>query len=413
MAPALWSFAYFFCVLSSYYVLRPVRDTIGAGRGLEQLPWLFTGTFVAMVLAVPLFGGLAARFPRRTLLPAVYAFFIVCLVALFLVLRREPPPEWAPGAFFIWLSVFNLFVVSVFWSFMADLWREEQARRLFGFISAGGTAGALLGPALAAAVAPLIGPFNLLPLAAAILGGALLCIAQLRRAAAARAPSDDRTPVGGNALAGMTLVLRSRYLLGICLFMALASVLGTFVYFQQAHIARLAYSDPGDRTAFFAMIDLAVNALTITTQLFITARLVTYLGLPRMLPILPALTLAGFALLAVAPVAAVLVGFQVARRAGQYAITGPAREMLFTVVTREEKYKAKNFIDTVVYRGGDAVSGWAFAALTRLGIGMTGVALVALPLAVAWIVTAIYLGRREEALRGPASPNFGCSRPPG
>jgi ATP:ADP antiporter, AAA family len=400
-APALWSFGYFFCVLASYYLLRPVRDAMGAARGTEQLPWLFTGTFLAMVLAVPVFGALAARAPRRTLLPLVYAFFIACILLLFALLSGAAAPSWAPAAFFIWLSVFNLFVVSVFWSFMADVWREDQARRVFGFIAAGGSAGALLAPAFAAAMAPRIGPVNLLPIAAAILAGALLCIARLRRRAVARgAATDDATAVGGGALAGITLVLRSRYLLGICVFMALATTLSTFVYFLQAHIVRGA--DLAERTAVFATMDLAVNALTIGTQLFVTARLIARLGLPRTLPFLPALSLAGFATLVAAPTAAVLVTFQVARRAAQYAITGPARELLFTVVTREEKYKAKNFIDTVVYRGGDAVSSWAFAGLTGLGLGMTGVALIALPLTAVWIVVAVSLGRAEERRRSVA-----------
>jgi ATP:ADP antiporter, AAA family len=328
-APALWSFGYFFCVLASYYLLRPVRDAMGAARGTEQLPWLFTGTFLAMVLAVPVFGALAARAPRRTLLPLVYAFFIACILLLFALLSGAAAPSWAPAAFFIWLSVFNLFVVSVFWSFMADVWREDQARRVFGFIAAGGSAGALLAPAFAAAMAPRIGPVNLLPIAAAILAGALLCIARLRRRAVARgAATDDATAVGGGALAGITLVLRSRYLLGICVFMALATTLSTFVYFLQAHIVRGAYADLAERTAVFATMDLAVNALTIGTQLFVTARLIARLGLPRTLPFLPALSLAGFATLVAAPTAAVLVTFQVARRAAQYAITGPARELL-------------------------------------------------------------------------------------
>jgi AAA family ATP:ADP antiporter len=376
---------------------------MGVARGVEQLPWLFTGTFLAMLLAVPIFGALAARYPRRTLLPVVYAFFMACIVALFALLRDDAAPAWAPAAFFIWLSVFNLFVVSVFWSFMADVWREDQARRLFGFISAGGSAGALVGPAVAATLAPRLGPANLLPIAAALLATALICIARLQPSTARGAASDAETGLGGGALTGITLVLRSRYLLGICVFMALSTALGTFVYIQQAQIVRRTYADPGERTAIFAMMDLAVNVLTIGAQLFVTARLIGRFGLPGTLPALPALSFMGFAALAAAPIAAVLMTFQIGRRAAQYAITGPAREILFTVVTREEKYKAKNFIDTVVYRGGDAMSGWAFAGLTALGLGMTGIAMVALPLTAAWIAVAIYLGRRQEALRKAAT----------
>ena len=183
---AVWSFAYFFCVLASYYMLRPVREAFGAAAGVEGLPWLFTGTFLAMVAAVPVFGALAARFPRRTLLPVIYTFFIACILALFALLRSGAAAPWAPAAFFIWLSVFNLFVVSVFWSFMADVWHEEQARRLFGVIAAGGSAGALAGPAVTAYLAGRVGPVNLLPIAAVVLAGALVCIVRLRRWAGGR-----------------------------------------------------------------------------------------------------------------------------------------------------------------------------------------------------------------------------------
>ena len=402
---ALWSFAYFFCVLASYYVLRPVREEMGVATGVERLPWLFTGTFAAMVAAVPLFGWLAARFPRRTLLPVVYAFFIACILGLFALLRGVGAPAWAPAAFFIWLSVFNLFVVSVFWSFMADVWREEQARRLFGFIAAGGSAGALVGPAVTALLAPRMGPVNLLPVAAALLAGALVCVARLRGDAPAAGPGTlpaDESPLGGGALGGFTRVLGSSYLAGIALFVALGTLFATFVYFQQAQIMRSAFADPGRRTAVFAVMDLIVNALTIGAQLFVTGALATRFGVTRVLPALPVLTLAGFTVLTMAATAGVLIMFQVLRRAAQYGITGPAREMLFTVVPREDKYKAKNLIDTVISRGGDALSGWAFAGLSALGLGMAGVSLVALPLAALWIALAVYLGRREERLRDDA-----------
>jgi len=405
---AAWSFAYFFCVLASYYMLRPVREAFGAAAGVEGLPWLFTGTFLAMLAAVPVFGALAARFPRRTLLPIIYAFFIACILGLFVLLRSGAAAPWAPAAFFIWLSVFNLFVVSVFWSFMADVWHEEQARRLFGVIAAGGSAGALAGPALTAYLAGWLGPVNLLPIAAVVLAGALVCIVWLRRWASPlpltlpSPPVGERVeegPLGGSALGGITGLLRSSYLLAICAFVALGTVLGTFIYFQQAQIVRAAYADPGQRTAVFAAMDLAVNTLTIGAQLFVTGRLAAHFGLSRLLAFLPALSLAGFTALAIVPTAAVLIVYQVLRRAATYGVTGPAREVLFTVLGREDKYKAKSVIDTVVYRGGDAASGWLFAWLTALGLGISGIAVVALPLAIGWIAVALYLGRREEALR--------------
>ncbi len=396
---AAWSFAYFFCVLASYYMLRPVREAFGAAAGVEGLPWLFTGTFLVMLAAVPVFGALAARFPRRTLLPLIYTFFIACILGLFALLRSGAAAPWAPAAFFIWLSVFNLFVVSVFWSFMADIWHEEQARRLFGVIAAGGSAGALAGPALTAYLAGRLGPVNLLPIAATILVGALVCIVRLRRWASPLTLRGEEAPLGGSALGGITGVLRSSYLLAICVFVALGTVLGTFIYFQQAQIVRAAYADPGERTAVFAAMDLAVNALTIGAQLFVTGHLAARFGLSRLLAFLPTLSLAGFAALAIVPTAAVLIVYQVLRRAATYGVTGPAREVLFTVLGREDKYKAKSVIDTVVYRGGDAASGWLFAWLTALGLGISGIALAALPLAAVWIAVALYLGRREEALR--------------
>jgi AAA family ATP:ADP antiporter len=401
----LWSFAYFFCVLSSYYVLRPVRDEMGAASGVARLPWLFTATFVVMLAATPIFGALAARYPRRTLLPALYVFFIACILVLWVLLRQTAFATWAPAVFFVWLSVFNLFVVSVFWSFMADVWSEAQARRVFGFIAAGGSTGALVGPALTSALAPVLRPADLLGVAAALLAGALVCIARLRRGAlraASPSPGDasaSDTALGGSALGGLTGVARSPYLVGICLFTVVGTVLATFVYFQQAQIIRAAFDDPRRRTSMFAMIDLAVNTLTIGTQVLVTGPLLARIGLARMLSFLPALSVAGFAGLAVAPGVLALITFQIVRRAAQYGIAGPAREVLFTVVSREEKYKAKNVIDTVVSRGGDAVAGWIFTALLGLGLGITGIALVALPLSALWIVIAVYLARRESVLR--------------
>jgi AAA family ATP:ADP antiporter len=383
-----------------------VRDEMGVAGGVARLPWLFTGTFVAMLAVTPIFGALAARYPRRTLLPALYIFFIGCILVLWLLLRQAAFAAWAPAVFFIWLSVFNLFVVSVFWSFMADLWSEDQARRIFGFIAAGGSAGALVGPALTGALARFMRPADLLGVAAVLLAGALVCIARLRRwtlrDAAPRRDAPARpheAALGGRALGGLTGLVRSPYLLAICTFTVVGTVLATFVYFQQAQIIRAAIPDPQRRTSVFAMIDLAVNALTIGTQILATGPLLSRLGLGRMLSLLPALSVAGFAVLAVAPGAAVLIAFQIVRRAAQYGIAGPAREVLFTVVSREEKYKAKNFIDTAVSRGGDALSGWAFAGLLALGLGITGIALVALPLAAVWIVIALYLARREAVLR--------------
>ncbi|MDX1489103.1 MAG: MFS transporter [Acidiferrobacterales bacterium] len=416
--PLLWSFAYFFCLLCSYYIVRPVRDEMGIQGGVGNLPWVFTGTFVAMLVAVPIFGAAVARFPRHRLLPSVYAFFILNLLVFFALFKSDIAPTYVARAFFIWVSVFNLFVVSVFWSFMADLFTNAQARRLFGFIAAGGSAGAISGPALTASLAGPLGPVNLLLISALFLSLAIVCIHRLVRWAATHennppsppgpasvhAPPVNQTrsqdaPIGGGLLTGITLALQSPYLLGICLYIWLYTTLSTFLYFEQAHIVANALDDPEARTALFASIDLAVNALTVLGQVFLTGRIVSRFGLPVTLALIPAAMAIGFTTLGLFPVLAVLVAFQVLRRAGNYAIARPAREMLFTVIAREEKYKSKNFIDTVVYRGGDAVSGWLFAGLTSMGFGLSAIAFLAVPVAAAWLFTGLALGMKQDALQ--------------
>ncbi len=400
----LWSFAYFFCLLSSYYILRPLRDEMGIAGGVENLPWVFTGTFVATLAAVPLFGWAAARFPRRKLLPTVYLFFIANILTFFALFKLDISEVYVARAFFIWTSVFNLFVISVFWSFMADLFTNAQARRLFGFIAAGGTAGAIVGPVLTGLLAPPLGPINLLLISAALLGGAVWCIYALNRRAPALSDQSDKTraepaAMGGSIFAGVKRVFASPYLLGICLFILLYTALATFLYLAQAQIVADASDDPAARTALFAWMDFSVNVLTIGIQAMLTGRIIRRLGLPLTLALIPILVAGGFASLGLAPVLPVLFAFQVIRRAGEYAIARPAREVLFTVVDVETKYKAKNFIDTVVYRGGDAVSGWIYAGLMMLGLSLSSIAFIGVPIAVLWAVIGRGLGRQQETLR--------------
>jgi len=292
-------------------------------------------------------------------------------------------------------------VISVFWSFMVDLFSNAQGKRLFGLIAAGGTTGAITGPLLTALLAAPLGPVNLLPVSALLLAGTVLCIVRLGRWAEQESPSQSsrtREPLGGSILAGLTLIVRSPYLLGIALFMLLFTTLATFVYFEQAHIVAQSFTDSAGRTRFFALLDLAVNTLTVLVQVLLTSRLLTRLGVARTLALMPVVSALGFALLALTPVLAVLAGFQVLRRAGEYAITRPAREMLYTVVDRETKYKAKNALDTVVYRGGDALAGWLFTGLKALGAGITIIAWIAVPLALAWAAVALWLGKRQATL---------------
>jgi len=407
----LWAFSYFFALLCAYYIIRPMRDEMGIAGGVKHLQWLFTGTFLAMLAAVPLFGWVTSRYSRQQFLPLVYLFFIVDLLLFFVLFRSGLTQAWVARAFFIWTSVFNLFIVSVFWSFMADLFHDDQAKRLFGFIAAGGTAGALAGPALTAGLAVPLGPTNLLLLSAAGLGWALLCIRRLSAWHAALEVKPAARPVestvspaiskdsvlGGGALAGLRLIAGSPYLLGICLLILLYTTLSTFLYFQQAQIVRDSFSDPAQRTTVFAAIDFATNALTIIIQVFLTGRIVKALGMGWTLALIPLLLGAGFLLLGVAPLLAALVCVQVVRRAGNYAIMKPSREMLFVVLGREEKYKAKNVIDTVIYRSGDLVSAWAYAGLQALGLGLSAIAFIAVPTAGLWAWICYRLGGMQEA----------------
>ncbi|MGD1985714.1 MAG: MFS transporter [Desulfobacterales bacterium] len=404
-----YSFTYFFCLLCSYYIVRPMRDEMGIAGGVEKLQWMFTGTFLAMLAAVPLFGWLVRRFPVRRFLPYVYCFFISNLLLFFILFNSNIHHAYVARIFFIWASVYNLFIVSVFWSFMADSFSTEQAKRLFGIIAAGGTAGALTGPALTAVLVMALGPTNLLLVSAAFLLIAVGCIYRIiawRKSAttdilhkdegAAALPDlgMDQT-IGGSIFAGIRRVLRSSYLLGICLLMLLFTTLSTFLYFQQAQIISDSFQNPADRTAIFAGIDFAVNALTLTTQMFLTSRIISKLGLSWTLALVPLFLGFGFLALGWMPTLTVLVAVQIIRRAGNYAIMRPAREMLYVVLDKEEKYKAKNFIDTVIYRGGDAVSAWAYAGMNALGLGMAGIAFTAVPLAAIWAAVSFKLGKSQ------------------
>lgn len=399
----LLSFAYFFCLLCGYYILRPLREEMGVAGGVRNLPWLFTGTFLVMLAAVPAFGVAVARFPRRRLVPIIYRFFIANILLFYLLFNFASGRVYLARAFFIWVSVYNLFVVSVFWSFMADIFESAQGKRLFGFIAAGGTAGALLGPAITAFLAVPLGPINLLPISAVFLELAVRCIRLLLVSPGVREDAGDAPvgeAIGGGVFAGAAGVFRSPYLLGICIYILLFTTTSTFVYFQQAHIISGAFDSPAERTRVFALINLIVGLLTLVVQWFVTGRFMSRFGVGRAAAFLPMVVAVGFFALAASPVLFVLIAFQSIRRASNFAISKPAREVLFTVVGREEKYKSKNFIDTVVYRGGDAASGWAFAALSGLGLGLSGIAAISVPLALLWAWVALALGKKQEKLAG-------------
>jgi ATP:ADP antiporter, AAA family len=396
-AAALWSFAYFFTLLAGYYVLRPLRDQMGIAGGVRALPWLFTATFVTLLVAQPLYGALVARLPRARFIPIVYHFFVANLAVFWLLLTTGTAPVIVARVFFVWVSVFNLFAVAVFWSFMADLFSSEQGKRLFGFIGAGGTAGALLGPALTIGLSVPLGPTNLLIVAIIFLELAVFCVYRLENAANARQPAGAKERrVGGSAFAALTELVRSPYLIGVAAWVSLLSFGATILYFEQANIVAQTVRDAGAQTRIFASIDLAVGILTLATQVFVTAQLLRRFGTGVAAGALPGVYVVGFAALALAPSLIAVIVFQVAQRWMNFAIANPARQVFFTVVGRGEKYKAKNLIDVVVYRGSDALYGWVFDSLHAMGLSLGTIALACLPVAAGWLALSMALGRTQE-----------------
>ena len=411
LASVLWSFLYFFALLAGYYVLRPIRDEMGLQLGAHALQQLFTAVFVAMLLLVPLFGWLNRRFPRRQLLPWLYGFFVLDLLGFYAAFEAGGVQSvWVARVFFVWVAVFNLFAISVFWSFMADLFDTSQAKRLYGFISAGGTLGALVGPVITASLVRVLGPKLLVLVSAALLVVAIVAISRLRDLARqrelARAPgtgtADDgeARALGGGLWSGLLDVLRSSYLLSICLFLFSYALLSTFLYFLSVEMLPLHITDSTRRTQLLAQIDLGVNVLALVLQVLAFKGLITRFGTRVTLTLLPVVSVIGFATLAVYPVLAVLVGFGVLRRAGEYALSKPARETLFNVLPPDQKYKAKNVIDTLVHRTGDTSSGWIYAGLRGLGLGGVQIAGLSVPIAVAWVAVAWFLGKRADEMQG-------------
>jgi AAA family ATP:ADP antiporter len=416
-AALVWSCAYFFFLMSSYFIFRPLRDAMGVARGDEGLTWLYTGTLVGTLIANPIFSALISRYPRRVFLPLVYHFLAVNLLGFWALLRFLPheSADRVAVAFFVWTSVFNLFAVSVFWGFMADLFRSDQGKRLFGFIAVGGTLGAVAGASVTTSLAPLWGPVNLILVAIVLLEAAVFCMRRLVRIfgadrAAAAGPAEAERPPGHGTLAGLRLVFSSPYLLGICAFLFLYTISSTFLYFEQARIVRACFASTAERTAFLARIDLFAQLLTGATQLLLSGRILSWLGVGLSLSTLPVVTAGALVALAVSPSAGVLLVVQVLRRSTEYALVRPSREVLFTATSREEKYASKSLIDTFVYRGGDGAGAWLGRLLTAWNVGMSALAMAFLPIAAAWIALAAFLGRRQAAmsassqLRGAPGP---------
>jgi AAA family ATP:ADP antiporter len=418
LAAVLWSFVYFFALLAGYYVLRPIRDEMGLQLGARALQELFTAVFVVMLLLVPVFGWLNRRFARRQLLPWLYGFFVLNLVGFFAVFEHggTQSPAVARG-FFVWVAVYNFFIVSLFWSFMADLFDTEQAKRLYGFISAGGTLGALTGPLITAGLVKVLGPKVLVLVSAALLCVAIVAIFRLRELAREReagsAVADDGEHAGleGGIWSGLTDLFRSPYLMGICLFLFSYALLSTFLYFQSVELLPKAYTDPAERTQLLAQIDLVVNVLALLLQVLAFKGLITRLGTRVTLVLLPVVSVFGFIALALFPVVGVVVVFGVLRRAGEYALSKPARETLFNVLPPAQKYKAKNVIDTLVHRTGDTASGWIFGGLRGLGLSGVQISWLSVPIALGWVAIAWSLGRQAETMQAKeasSSPTIGA-----
>lgn len=386
----------FFALLSAYYIARPVRDEIGVSLGKDVLRELFTVVFVVMLILVPLFGFVATRFPRRYVLPSIYIFFSANLVIFWLVLKASPDDQWAAGSFFVWASVFNLFVVSLFWSLMSELWSHEEATRLYGFISAGGTAGALAGPLLTQGLVRILPPVDLLVVSAALLIASMLASLQLRRLRQGEAKTASE-PAGGGILDGAIKVFTTPMFARIALFILITNIIGTFFYLEQARLVAASIDNSADRVLFFSGRDLAVSVVTFLIEVFGTAHVLRRFGVTGALLALPLTGALGVLLLTFNAALWIVAAVMVAERIVSFALANPAIKVIYTLATPADKYKVQNFIDTVVFRGGDATSGWLYSILGG-GLGFAGGATgaIAIPLVVAWLWTAERLGANHK-----------------
>ena len=410
---AFAAFAFIFLVFGSYQILRPVRETMGITSGVANLPILFWAVLVAMLLVQPAFGWLTSRFRRSVFLPWVYLFFMANLAGFYAWFHFETDHTWIARAFFVWMGVFSLFVGSVFWSFMADIFKPEQAGRLYGFLVAGMSTGGLVGPAIAALLAPVVGSINLLLISIAFLGLALFAIRYLTRwharvaaeepqsTVAATSPAarlDVDRPVGGSVWAGLVLVLKQPHLLMIALFVMLLTWASTFIYLQQQELVAAAIPDRDRQTQLFGWIDFSVQTLSLIMQLFLFSRLSALMRFRTLLALVPLAMIGGYAALALLPTVVVAIAVMSMRRVLEYSIVRPAREILYSPLDRETKYKAKNFIDTVVYRSGDAISGSIRQMMGWLGVSGSGIAWFGAAICGAWALVAFRLGTRHEQI---------------
>jgi ATP:ADP antiporter, AAA family len=417
LLPVFLSVLFFFCVLTALMLLRPAREALGVRGGIDAVRWLFIGTALITLLVNPVFGLLVSRLPRLHFIAATYLFFAISLIAFYLVLVLAPEAIGVTTGqvFYVWFSVFNLFVTMVFWALMADRFSLEQGKRFFGLIAVGGTCGAIFGPWLASMLARPLGTPVLLLVSTGFLLLALCAAWGVARLQPGRARSDpggreeppavdERELIGGSAWEGFRAVVRSRYLLGIAAYVVILAIMATFIYFTRLEMVAALGDDLDLRTTIFARIDLITQVATLVMQALIAGHLMKRLGVSITLALLPLTAALGFAGLAIVGSLAALIVFEATFRAVQRALMRPARETLYTVTSREDKYKSKAFIDTFVYRGGDGVGAQVEGFLGRLGMGLAAVASVAVPLALAWAALAIWLGRMQRRTASVNSP---------
>ena len=396
------SFLFVFVLMTAYFILRPVRDALSSDWSDEQLSWLWTSTFAFSVIAVSIYGFVISRLRFKVIVPAVYSFFAATFVGFYIAGSALGDNDLVNRAFYVWLSVFSLYHLSVFWTFMSGLYNKEQAKRLFSVIAIGASLGAIVGPIVPALFAERLGTLNLLLIAAVLLILPIPMIGGLERLRVGelgnqgvQADLARQQRLGANPFSGFTTFLRNPYLLAIGVFILLYVIMNTFIYFELRKM--LGELDRDARAQVWAVIDLSVNVIAFATALFATGRLATRAGMPFTLALVPALMVGGWLVVALSPVLLVLAGLQIARRAGNYAITRPGREMLFTAVDAETRFKAKPVIDIVVYRGGDMLTAWLYTGLTAtLGLGLAGVATIAAGIAAVWAAAGIYLGRSYD-----------------
>ena len=398
-----WSFVYFFMLLASYFILRPLRDEMGIANGASNMQWLFSGTFVVMLIIVPIFGYITSKFKIGSVLTFSHLFFIINISLFYYLFKVNLFTNTLPVVFFIWLSVFNLFAISLFWSFMVDIFTSKQSKRLFGIISAGGSLGAILGPLISTFLSNKIGVNNMFLIAIILLCCSLIALQMVIHIQKKIKVSNKSTSnyfkntllTRATLFNAIKLVMASKYLKGLVFFIILYATTSTFLYFEQANIIERSVESSSERVQYFSTVDLITNTIAIFGQFFLTCRIIKQFGLSLSLSLIPYLIAIGFIILSTNTTLIIIAILLIVHRAGNYILLRPGREILYTVCNREEKYKAKNFIDTAVYRGGDAISGWFFAGLISLGYELSIIAVIAVPFIILWGYIGFNLGKKQ------------------